>query len=118
MNFVEVFLPVPPFRCPPVGLVQELFRERKMKMKAKFSAVEVIDRIRELLVRAYRERPGNPIVVLSAEELKDPEVSDQVVDWRARSLAVPFEGSPNILRCTGEGYLFFRDRVAARRAIP
>jgi hypothetical protein len=81
-------------------------------------AAEVIDKIMELLVRAYKERPGGPIVVIGTEDLKDPEVLDQVAEWRARNLAVPFESSSTILRCTAEGFLYLRDRVTARRAMP
>jgi hypothetical protein len=79
---------------------------------------EAIDNISELFVRAYEQNPNNPSVYIDADDMKKPGVSDQISEWRARKMIVPFAGAPTIFQCTGDGYLFLRDRVTARRAIP
>jgi hypothetical protein len=91
-----------------------LVRKSLLREEAKMN---ITDKIEDLLVRAYRERPGNPIAVIGTEYLKDPEALDKVTDWRVRKLAVPFDGALHILLCTDAGFPYFRDRMSARRAM-
>lgn len=79
--------------------------------------IEEVNELAEALVNAYTSG-GSGLVGLPPEAMKRQEVLDQLADWRARRLIAQYMGVSSVIQPTTEGFLYFRDRVAAQKQLP